>query len=131
MPNGSLSLAEYPAAMVRLKCAKCGRSGQYRKATLIGKYGREIALPDLQHLVGASCRKVDRLGDEVICYDRPQIGSETSKTSMTKMINHNTHRTRLRGGSCWMPGTYGYPPQNSINFSLLGDPCVWSCGTAR
>ncbi len=25
MPNGSLSLAEYPAAMVRLKCSKCGR----------------------------------------------------------------------------------------------------------
>jgi len=28
MPNGSLSLAEYPAAMVRLKCAKCGCEGQ-------------------------------------------------------------------------------------------------------
>ena len=51
MPNGSLSLAEYPAAMVRLKCAKCGRSGQYRKATLIEKHGRDIALPDLLHLV--------------------------------------------------------------------------------
>jgi len=53
MPNGSLSLAEYPAAMVRLKCAKCERSGQYRKATLIEKYGRDIPLPDLLHLVGA------------------------------------------------------------------------------
>ena len=31
MPHGSLTLAEYPAAMVRLKCEKCGRSGQYRK----------------------------------------------------------------------------------------------------
>jgi len=39
MPNGSLSLAEYPAAMVRLKCWKCDRSGQYRKAALIEKYG--------------------------------------------------------------------------------------------
>jgi formate dehydrogenase maturation protein FdhE len=35
MPNGSLSLAQYPAAMVRLKCSKCGRSGQYHKAALI------------------------------------------------------------------------------------------------
>ena len=64
MPNGSLSLAEYPAAMVRLRCAKCRRSGQYRKATLIGKYGRDIALPDLLHLVGASCPKMDKLGND-------------------------------------------------------------------
>ena len=34
MPHGSLSLAEYPDAMVRLKCE---RAGQYRKATLFKK----------------------------------------------------------------------------------------------
>ncbi len=34
MPNGSLSLAEYAAAVVRLSCWKCDRSGQYRKAIL-------------------------------------------------------------------------------------------------
>jgi len=45
MPDGSLSLAEYPIAMVRLKCAKCGRSGQYRRIMLIEKYKREILLP--------------------------------------------------------------------------------------
>ena len=64
MPNGSLSLAEYPAAMVRQKCAKCGRSGQYRKATLIEQYGRDIPLPDLPQLVGASCPKMDTLGND-------------------------------------------------------------------
>ena len=64
MPNGSLSLAEYPAAMVRLRCAKCGRSGQYRKATLIGKHGCDIALPDLLHFVGANCPKMDTLGND-------------------------------------------------------------------
>ena len=64
MSNGALSFAKYPAAMVRLKCAKCGRSGQYRKATLIQKYGRDIPLPDLLHLVGASCPKVDTLGND-------------------------------------------------------------------
>jgi hypothetical protein len=70
MPNGSLSLAEYPAAMVRLTCSKCGRSGQYRKATLIENYGREIPLPDLLHLVGASCPKMDALGNDPcgVCY---------------------------------------------------------------
>ncbi len=64
MPNGSLSLAEYPAAMVRLRCSKCGRSGQYRKATLIETYGAEIPLPDLLHLVGVSCPKMDKLGND-------------------------------------------------------------------
>ena len=64
MPNGSLSLAEHPAAMMRLTGAKCGRSAQYRKATQNERYGREIALPDLLHLVGASCPKMGRLRND-------------------------------------------------------------------
>ncbi len=64
MPNGSLSLAEYPAAMVRLKCSKCGRLGQYRKATLIEKHGADVPLPDLLHTIGACCPKMDALGND-------------------------------------------------------------------
>ncbi len=64
MPKGSLSLAEYPAAMVRLKCSKCGRSGQYRKAMLIKRYGADVALPDLLHMIGAGCPKMDALGND-------------------------------------------------------------------
>ena len=64
MPDGSLSLAEYPAAMVRLRCSRCGRSGQYRKATLIETYGAEIPLPDLLHTIGVSCPKMDKLGND-------------------------------------------------------------------
>ena len=59
MPNGSLSLAKYPAAMVRLTYSKCGRSGQYRKATLIEKYGSEIPLPDLLHKIGNCASRRD------------------------------------------------------------------------
>jgi hypothetical protein len=54
MTSGSLSLSEYPAAMVRLKCSKCARSGQYRKITLIEKYGADVPLPDLPGQAG--CR---------------------------------------------------------------------------
>ncbi len=70
MPNGSLSLAEYPAAMVRLRCAKCGRSGQYRKAALIEKCGRGAPLPDLLHKVASECPKMDALGNDPcgVCY---------------------------------------------------------------
>ena len=64
MPNGSLSLAEYPGAMVRLTCSKCGRAGQLRKANLIEKYGREIPLPDLLHKVAGACPKMDALGND-------------------------------------------------------------------
>ncbi len=64
MSNGSLSLAEYPAAMVRLTCSKCGRSGQYRKAAQIEKYGADVPLPDLLHKVAADCLKMDALGND-------------------------------------------------------------------
>ncbi len=64
MPNGSLSLAEYPVAMVRLSCWKCARSGQYRKAALIEKYGANVSLPDLLHKIGARCPKLDALGND-------------------------------------------------------------------
>ena len=59
-----LSLAEYPAALVRLKCSKRGRSGQYRKATLIGKYGPDVPLPDLLHKTCANCPNMDALGND-------------------------------------------------------------------
>ena len=65
MPNGSLSLAEYPAAMVRLKCSKCGRSGQYCKAKLIEKYGAGVPLPDLPGQAGCNAGKI---GTRIILY---------------------------------------------------------------
>jgi hypothetical protein len=51
MPNGSYSLGEAAAKlnMIRLKCPKCGRSGQYRIDRLIEQYGADIAMPDLRH----------------------------------------------------------------------------------
>ena len=35
MPNGSLSLTQYPAAMVRLTCSKCGGIGYSAHKTFI------------------------------------------------------------------------------------------------
>jgi len=46
--TGSLQLRDYPGDMVRLSCEKCGRSGQYRKQTLIECYGADLRLPDLR-----------------------------------------------------------------------------------
>jgi hypothetical protein len=45
--------------MVRLSCAKCGRKGQYRKQTLVERYGADIRLPDLREEI-AQCGQWDR-----------------------------------------------------------------------
>ena len=56
--NGSLQLREYPADRVRLSYEKCGRSGQYRKRTLIDHYGADMRLPDLREEI-AHCERRD------------------------------------------------------------------------
>ena len=58
MAGGSLQLHEYPGDIVRLSCEKCGRSGQYRKQTLIERYGADMRLPDLRGEIA----KCDRMG---------------------------------------------------------------------
>jgi hypothetical protein len=60
--NGSLLLVEYPGDLVRLSCEKCGRSGQYRKQTLIERYGADIRLPDLREEI-AQCERRGRMHD--------------------------------------------------------------------
>ena len=42
------SLRDYPGEIVRLSCEKCGRSGQYRKQTLIERHDADMRLPDLR-----------------------------------------------------------------------------------
>jgi hypothetical protein len=55
--NGSLRLREYPGDIVRLSCEKCGRAGQYRKQTLVERYGGDIRLPDLREEIAQCGRK--------------------------------------------------------------------------
>jgi hypothetical protein len=40
--------------MVRLACELCPRHGQYRKDTLIVRFGGEVLMPDVRHLI-AQC----------------------------------------------------------------------------
>ena len=60
--NGSLQIREYPGDIVRLSCEKCGRSGQYRKQTLIERYGADMRLPDLRQEV-AKCERRGQMLD--------------------------------------------------------------------
>lgn len=58
--SGSHTLAEYPKPMVRLVCKLCDRKGQYRKETLIDRFGALIPLPDLLRLI-AKCERRGRV----------------------------------------------------------------------
>jgi hypothetical protein len=59
----SPAIAEFPFPMVRLVCDQCGRRGQYRKQTLIEKFGPDIVGPDLLVKV-ADCPLHKALGEE-------------------------------------------------------------------
>jgi hypothetical protein len=43
--------------MVRLSCDLCPRKGQYRKQTLIERFGGEVLMPDVRHLIAQSPRE--------------------------------------------------------------------------
>src|SRR5262245_27416124 len=60
--TGSLTLSEYPGDLVRLSCEKCGRAGQYRKQTLIERYGADMRLPDLREEI-AQCSRMGQMHD--------------------------------------------------------------------
>jgi hypothetical protein len=55
------TLAEWPYRMVRLACDYCPRKGQYRKETLIARFGGDVLMPDVRHLI-AECPRKDAPG---------------------------------------------------------------------
>jgi hypothetical protein len=55
------TLAEWPTRMVRLACDYCPRKGQYRKETLLARFGGDVLMPDVRHLI-AECPRKDAPG---------------------------------------------------------------------
>jgi hypothetical protein len=47
----SPTLRDWRLPMLRLACDRCHRKGQYRLDTLVAKYGLEITMPDLRHMI--------------------------------------------------------------------------------
>jgi hypothetical protein len=48
--------------MVRLACHHCDRRGQYQRNKLIERYGGNVGLPELRHLI-AQCPRRNKPGD--------------------------------------------------------------------
>jgi hypothetical protein len=58
MSRSYVTLAEHPTDKVRLACTKCERRGQYRKATLIERYGPDKNMVDLRLELAVGCPKI-------------------------------------------------------------------------
>jgi hypothetical protein len=43
--------------MVRFACDHCPRKGQYRQETLIARFGGDVLMPDVRHLIAECPRK--------------------------------------------------------------------------
>ena len=47
MTKDAPTTSTYPFPIVRIVCSKCARSGQYRRQTLIDRFGPDTGMPDV------------------------------------------------------------------------------------
>ncbi len=63
--------------VLRVECAKCGRSGRYRLADLITRYGRDEKLSAFTADVTANCARKQARSDSdpcgALCPDLPKV----------------------------------------------------------
>ena len=69
--RGAWILGEWPLPLVRIKCEKCQRVGQYHTAKLIEKHGADMNMPELRHVL-AQCSRRYTMNDpcQVVFVDR-------------------------------------------------------------
>jgi hypothetical protein len=58
VPRSYVTLAEHPTDMVRLACTKCERRGQFRKATLLARFGPNYGLVSMRLDLAAGCPSI-------------------------------------------------------------------------
>src|SRR5262245_58605745 len=74
MARGSTDLKAFSGAMVRLYCPDCRRFAQFRRQTLIDRFG-DVTMPDLlKHL--KPCERTDGIGSapcQLVYWDRMAV----------------------------------------------------------
>jgi len=97
MPNGSLSLSEFPLPMIELACDKCGRRGRLLKSKLIEAYRPDVALPDLRTMI-AICDRAASMSDPCGAYFValvPRASDEFNVNAASGMVltflDHHSH----------------------------------------
>jgi hypothetical protein len=63
MASGAVTLGELVRrlAMLDVACSKCSRSGRYRVADLVAKYGADTKLPDLRSVFATDCPRMNSI----------------------------------------------------------------------
>jgi hypothetical protein len=67
MTKDALTTSTYPFPIVRIVCAKCARSGQYRRQTLIDRFGPDTGMPEV---IAEIAQCPDRMNFSDICQVR-------------------------------------------------------------
>jgi hypothetical protein len=62
MTNGALTLRTYPFDLVRIVCHKCNRAGQYHRGGLVDRFGPDMSMPELRHVL-AQCSRRNNASD--------------------------------------------------------------------
>jgi hypothetical protein len=62
MPQGALSPSTFPHDLIRLACERCGRRGQYRRSTIIRRFGADASMPDVLRRL-AACERAGNASD--------------------------------------------------------------------
>jgi hypothetical protein len=70
MTKDAPTTSMYPFPIVRIVCAKCGRAGQYKRTTLIHRFGRDTGMPEVLEAL-AQCKDSRNYSDicQVRCPD--------------------------------------------------------------
>lgn len=62
MNSGAFTVRTYPLDLIRIDCRKCGRAGQYHRATLLDRFGPDRAMPDVLGLL-TECPRRENASD--------------------------------------------------------------------
>jgi hypothetical protein len=63
MTKDALTTSAYPFPIIRIVCSKCARAGQYRRQTLIDRYGPDTSMPEVvAELAGSMASARERVG---------------------------------------------------------------------
>jgi hypothetical protein len=62
MKGGALTVASYPHDPIKIACRKCGRSGRYKRSTLVEMFGADQVMPEVLSRL-AACDKRGNASD--------------------------------------------------------------------
>jgi hypothetical protein len=63
MPYGALSPLDYPSDVITIRCDHCDRTGRYRRALVIERFGANVGMPEVLSWV-TDCDRNKRVSSE-------------------------------------------------------------------